>query len=62
VLTSVFRFRMSGSLLLNIAYGIDAKSMEDPYILIIENSVKRLKIALSPGSYLVDIIPLRAFS
>ena len=56
-LTSLYR--MASSLILNVAYGIDAQSLEDPSVLAIEKPVKILTIAATPGSFLVDSIPIR---
>jgi hypothetical protein len=53
---------MSGSLLLNIAYGVDAQSTDHPYISIVDDSMKTVKEAMNPGSFLVDSIPIRTFS
>jgi hypothetical protein len=52
---------MAGSLILNIAYGIDVRSADDPYLMMAENSLKVSEAASIPGSFLVDTLPIRTF-
>jgi hypothetical protein len=52
---------MAGSLILNIAYGIDAQSVDDPYLSLIDESMRTREGAVTPGSFLVDMLPWRKF-
>jgi len=49
---------MAGSLILNITYGIDVQSADDPYIRMVEDAAHDLSAAGNPGSFLVDTFPI----
>jgi len=51
---------MTGSFILNVTYGIDVQSANDPYIRIANESVQAVVNALVPGAFLVDTLPIRA--
>lgn len=51
-------FSMAGSTILSVAYGIQIKQEDDPYIQISEQGALSLIIAAVPGAFLVDSIPL----
>ena len=53
--------RMAGSLILNITYGIDAQSIDDPYMSMMEESSRTRSQAATPGSFLVDSFPICEF-
>ena len=46
---------------MRVAYGIDIKTHDDPYVEIGEKSLQALSAATSAGSYLVDALPFRKF-
>ncbi|KAF5327469.1 hypothetical protein D9619_004649 [Psilocybe cf. subviscida] len=46
-----------GSIIMNVAYGIQITGPDDPYIVNAEESMKGIAIAAVPGSFLVDFIP-----
>jgi hypothetical protein len=46
---------------LQIVYGIEVQSMGDPYIETAEKAMKGLGEAGLPGTFFVDILPIRAF-
>ncbi|RXW21583.1 hypothetical protein EST38_g4282 [Candolleomyces aberdarensis] len=48
---------MAGHVVLSIAYGIEPKAEDDPYIRISEEAIHYLVEAAVPGAFLVDIIP-----
>lgn len=50
---------MAGSLILNVAYGIEVQSVHHPFMETIEKSMECLVEAGNPGSFLVDSIPSR---
>jgi len=50
---------MAGSLILNIGYGIDAQSLDDPYMVLAQKPVTILTEAANPGAFLVNSIPIR---
>jgi hypothetical protein len=52
---------MAASLILNITYGIDAQSLENPYVVNAEKAMSIMAEAGTPGDFLVDAIPMRAF-
>jgi hypothetical protein len=58
VLISIFS-RMMGSLLLSMAYGIDPKTVEHPYIHMAETTIGVAATAGAPGAFLVDVFPWR---
>jgi hypothetical protein len=60
-LTLHFSSRMAGSFILNLTYGIDVQSADDPYVQMAEHSAQGISDAGNPGSFLVDILPIRAF-
>ncbi|KAJ3516116.1 hypothetical protein NLJ89_g1324 [Agrocybe chaxingu] len=49
---------MAGETILSVAYGIEVKQRDDPYIAISEENVEAVTIAAIPGTFLVDGIPL----
>jgi hypothetical protein len=52
-------YRMMGSLLLSITYGVDPKTVEHPYILLAETTIGVAATAGTPGAFLVDVFPMR---
>ncbi|KAF9447574.1 cytochrome P450 [Macrolepiota fuliginosa MF-IS2] len=48
----------TGAIAITLAYGIDVKSIDDPYIKVSEHAIDLLNNASAPGKYLVDAIPL----
>ncbi|KAF9457689.1 cytochrome P450 [Collybia nuda] len=48
---------MAGETIMSIAYGIDVKPKDDPYIATAEQGVHPLVAAAVPGAFLVDVIP-----
>jgi hypothetical protein len=49
--------RVAGSTILDIAYGLDIRTSDDPYLKRAEECLKIIDQAGNPGSFLVDIIP-----
>ncbi|KAF7345607.1 Cytochrome P450 [Mycena venus] len=49
--------QLAGTLIMNVTYGIEVKSTDDPYIKIAEEAMHGLAIAYVPGTFLVDLIP-----
>ncbi|KAF5349136.1 hypothetical protein D9756_009447 [Leucocoprinus leucothites] len=49
---------LAGETIMSIAYGLDIKPKDDPYIQIAEQGVHALGIAAVPGTFLVDILPI----
>ncbi len=49
--------RTAGSTILDIAYGLDIHTAEDPYLKRAEECLQIIDKAGNPGSFLVDIIP-----
>lgn len=52
---------MMGTLLLSIAYGVDPKTVDHPYILMAEGTIAVAATAGTPGTFLVDMFPWRTF-
>ncbi|KAF8259817.1 cytochrome P450 [Lactarius quietus] len=48
---------MAGSTILDIAYGLDIRTPDDPYLKRAEECLQIIVEAGNPGSYLVDILP-----
>jgi hypothetical protein len=48
---------MAGSTILDIAYGLDIRTTDDPYLKRAEECLKIIDQAGNPGAFLVDIIP-----
>ncbi|KAJ6562700.1 cytochrome P450 [Mycena vulgaris] len=48
---------MAGALIMNVTYGIDVRSCDDPYINLAEEVMHGASVAIVPGSFLVDTIP-----
>ncbi|KAN0133387.1 Cytochrome P450 [Lactarius tabidus] len=48
---------VAGSTILDIAYGLDIRTSDDPYLKRAEECLKIIDQAGNPGSFLVDIIP-----
>ncbi|KAJ2918167.1 hypothetical protein MD484_g2259, partial [Candolleomyces efflorescens] len=53
-----YRHHAIGGILMNVAYGFDPKSKDDPYIAEALKVVHAFEVALLPGKFLVDRIPL----
>lgn len=43
---------------MNIAYGIKIRGFNDPYIINIQESLRGFNVAATPGTFLVDLIPV----
>jgi len=48
---------MSGSLMMVVTYGIDVRSLDDPYLIIVGKAIEALDVGLAPASFLVDNMP-----
>jgi len=46
--------------MLSVTYGLDLKSAEDPFLSATRAASHALGVALEPGKFLVDAIPIRA--
>lgn len=44
-------------MILNFAYGIDAQSIQDPFMVMIQKGWDVMSAATNPGLFLVDTIP-----
>jgi len=49
--------KATGAIILMIAYGYSIKEYDDPFVNLVEDSVKGFSESLEPGAYLVDVIP-----
>ena len=58
-LTSNATSRLTGSLALSIAYGIRADTPDNEFICMYEEALEAAREALVPGTFLVDVLPLR---
>jgi hypothetical protein len=50
---------MAGAEIIEVAYGINVKPQDDPYIWIAEHALESVSATANPGSYLVDVLPIR---
>lgn len=50
---------MAGYEIINIAYGIEVTGRNDPYVQTAEHAVGAVVATASPGSYLVNVLPIR---
>jgi hypothetical protein len=48
---------MAGSTILDIAYGLDIRASDDPYLKRAEECLQIIVQAGNPGAYLVDVLP-----
>ena len=48
---------MAGSTILDIAYGLDIRTSDDPYLKRAEECLQIIDKAGNPGSFFVDIVP-----
>ena len=48
---------MAGSTILDIAYGLDIRTWDDPYLMRAEECLHLIAKAGNPGAFLVDILP-----
>jgi len=51
---------MPGAIVLSITYGIDVKSVDDPFLNESVEAAHATATAIVPGKFLVDIVPMRA--
>ncbi|KAJ7483474.1 cytochrome P450 [Mycena latifolia] len=49
---------MAGEVIMSVAYGIDVLPKNDPYVTLAQHAVQSEAIALVPGRFLVDSIPI----
>jgi len=49
---------MAGAITIEIAYGVEIQSENDPYLEIAEQALVGLAAAAAPGAFLVDSIPI----
>lgn len=49
------------NVLVGVAYGLDVVSGDDPHIDLCERSVQLVNHGITPGSYLVNLFPLRKY-
>lgn len=54
--------RLAGAQIANLAYGIQVKSHDDPYIKLAEDAMSCAREVLTAATYLVDFFPLRTFT
>ncbi|KAF4599322.1 hypothetical protein EYR40_006414 [Pleurotus pulmonarius] len=52
-----FNLSMAGAITLGIAYGLDIKPHDDPYVKLSEQGVHALLTSTIPGAFLVDTLP-----
>ena len=48
---------MAGGISISLAYGLDVKGQEDPFVDLSERAVQSAVDAAIPGAFLVDLIP-----
>jgi hypothetical protein len=53
---------LTGSLILSIAYGVNVESESDRFFSASEDAMGAVDIALMPGAFLVDALPIRMSS
>ena len=51
---------MPGAVIMSIAYGIDIKSVDDPFLSASLEASHVITTAMAPGKFLIDVIPMRA--
>ena len=47
---------------MSIAYGIEAKEDNDPYIMHAERALEAASESMIPGAFLVDLFPIREYT
>jgi hypothetical protein len=52
-------FSAAGVIILKITYGYDVLPENDPFVMHAEREMKELTKMVTPGAYLVDMIPAR---
>lgn len=48
-------------MILNFTYGIDARSIHDPFLALVDKAMEIVSLATIPGRFLVDTIPACMF-
>jgi len=51
---------MPGALIMSVTYGMDVKSVDDPFLRAMLEATLAFATATVPGKFLVDVIPIRA--
>ena len=51
-------FSVVGGITISMTYGIQIKESDDPFIAIAEAALKSVSLAMGPGTFLVDLIPI----
>ena len=51
-------FSVVGGITISMTYGIQIKESDDPFIAIAEAALKSVSLAMGPGRFLVDLIPI----
>jgi len=57
----MFGHRVVGATIIDVVYGIQVTGVDDPHITIAGKVLQLLGLAMIPGSFLVDVLPFRAF-
>jgi len=55
----IFGHSIVGATIMDVVYGIQVTSMDDPYITIAEKVLLLFTSAMLPGTFLVDMLPFR---
>ncbi|KAJ7596168.1 cytochrome P450 [Mycena floridula] len=50
--------RHAGGIILKVTYGYDIKPVDDEYVQLADEAIRRLSQAMNPGSFLVDFLPI----
>jgi hypothetical protein len=52
---------MAGKVILRIAYGIDVKPRNDPYVELAEKTLHSIALGSTMGGLIFDLVPFRTF-
>lgn len=50
---------MAAGQIISVAYGIEIQDRNDPYVVDAEIAVEAFAATANPGSYMVDLLPIR---
>lgn len=50
---------MAAGEIISVAYGIEIQDRNDPYVVDAEHAIEAVTATANPGSYLVDLLPIR---
>ena len=53
--------RSAGAIILRIVYGYEVVEGDDPFVSLVNKAMEQFSLSISPGAFLVDLVPSCTF-